>query len=55
MNLRQQEVKFHCNFCKTVLPYKSSYSCPRCGKYIGWEFVNKIYKDEYLEIYEVGA
>ena len=53
--MKQQEVKFQCDKCKTEVKYKATYSCPECGKYLGWEYVNKVYEDTYIEIYEVGV
>ena len=53
--MKQQQIVFRCDACKTEAKYKTTYSCHKCGKYLGWEFVNKVYEDTYIEIYEVGV
>lgn len=54
-SMKQHEVSFRCNNCKTTLKYKETYGCPKCGKYLGWKYINKVYEDKYLEIYEIGV
>lgn len=54
-DIKQQQVWFRCDACKEQVMYKDTYSCPKCGKYLGWEYVNKVYEDTYIEIYEVGV
>ncbi len=53
--MKHQEVKFRCDTCKVEVEYKATYSCPNCGKYLGWGFINRVYSDKYMEIYEVGV
>jgi Zn finger protein HypA/HybF involved in hydrogenase expression len=53
--MKQHQIVFRCDKCKAEVKYKTTYSCPKCGKYHGWEYVNKVYEDAYIEIYEVGV